>query len=269
MWTPGCTSLHTVADAVTSFSTHKPTLACRTATLIVLLAIGACANGERGDLAGGSGPYYDVRGSGHPDGTGRYYMGREIAQVTGVDRQEWLERPQRETEELPSRVVQALELEADDVVADIGAGTGYFTLRIGPHVPDGLVLAVDIEAEALALIRQKVQRRSVDNVETVLGTVDDPHLPGDSVDVALIVFTYTQFSHPREMMVHIRESLVPGGRVVLVEYRGEDSTIPVAPVYTITEEQARRELEAAGLRWLETRDFLPQHHFMVFERPAA
>jgi ubiquinone/menaquinone biosynthesis C-methylase UbiE len=236
----------------------------------MLLVIGACGNAERGNVAAEQeAASYDVRTSLHEDGTGRYYMGREIAQVTGVNRQEWLERPQRETEELPGRVVQALELESDDVVADIGAGTGYFTFRIGPHVPDGLVLAVDIEEEALALIRQKMRHRGVGNVETVLGTVDDPRLPEDSVDVALIVFTYTQFSHPREMMAGIRESLVPGGRVVLVEYRGEDPTIPISPLYTLTEEQARRELEAAGLRWLETRDVLPQHHFMVFEKPVS
>lgn len=252
-----------------SLSIYNANVIRRAAVLLVALAIGACGNGERGAVTGEPPAVYDERVSGHADGTGRFYMDREIAQVTGVNRQDWLERPQRETEELPSRVVQALELEPGDVVADIGAGTGYFTFRIGPHVPDGLVLAVDIEEEALALIRQKMERRGVENVETVLGTVDDPRLPRDTVDVALIVFTYTQFSHPREMMVHIRESLVPGGRVVLVEYRGEDSTIPVSPVYTITEAQARRELESAGLRWLETRDFLPQHHFMVFERPAV
>lgn len=237
------------------------------AAVIVFLVLAGCESAERGEIEPAS--HYEVRESDHPDGTGRYYMGREIARVTGVDRQEWLERPERETEELPNRVVQALELRPDDVVADIGAGTGYFTFRMSPHVPDGLVLAVDIEDEALALIRQKMRRRGVDNVKTVLGTVEDSHLPADSVDVALIVFTYTQFSHPREMMVNLRKSLVSGGRVALVEYRGEDSTLPVAPVYTITEEQATRELEAAGLRWLETRDVLPQHHFMVFEKPAS
>ncbi len=237
------------------------------ACVVCLLAAGCESSSDR--RADAAEEYYDVRESAHVDGTGRFYMGREIAKVTGVDRQEWLERPQRETEELPSRVVRALELEIDDVVADIGAGTGYFTFRISPHVPEGRVFAVDIEEEALALIRHKMRRRGVDNVETVLGTVEDPRLPGDSVNVALIVFTYTQFSHPREMMVNIRKSLVPGGRVALVEYRGEDSTLPVSSLYTITEEQARLELEAAGLRWLETRDILPQHHFIVFEKPAA
>lgn len=237
------------------------------AAAVCLVFVAGCtkadAPGERGSSL------YEVRESSHEEGTGRYYMGREIAEVAGVGREDWLDRPERETEELPSRVVKALELESDDVVADIGAGTGYFSFRISPHVPQGRVLAVDIEQEMLDMIREKMSRRGVGNIRPVKGTVEDPNLPDDSVDVALIVFTYTQFSHPHEMMVNIRRALEPGGRVVLVEYRGEDPTIPVPSAYTITEAQARRELEAAGLRWVETRDILPQHHFIVFEKPAS
>ena len=235
--------------------------------LAVVLGAAGCDSPEAGVEAASSPDYYAEQESAHENGTGRFYMGREIAEITGLGRQGWLERPERETEELPNRVVRALELRPDDAVADIGAGTGYFTFRISPHVPDGRVFAIDIEEEMLELIEERAERRGVTNVAPVLGTVQDPNLPQDSIDVALIVFTYTQFSHPREMMVNIRESLVRGGRVVLVEYRGEDPTIPVSPVYTLTEEQAKKELAAAGLRWRETRDILPQHHFMVFERP--
>lgn len=244
----------------------RPVEAIGAALILLFVLLSACGT-DAGTDVWDEGAHYDQRASAHPEGTGRYYMGREIGEVTGVDRQEWLERPERETAELPNRVVRALELRPDDVVADIGAGTGYFTFRISPHVPEGFVLAVDIEEKMLALIRQKMRRRGVTNIRPVLGTVEDPNLPNDSVDVALIVFTYTQFSHPREMIVNLRESLVGGGRLVLVEYRGEDPTIPVSPVYTITEAQARTELEAAGLRWVETRDILPQHHLMVFEKP--
>lgn len=233
----------------------------------VLLTISGCDRAQETAIDyDTAGVYMHSRPVG-PDGTGKRYMGREIAEITGVSRAQWLDRPEREREELPNRVVRALELRPYDAVADIGAGTGYFTFRIAPHVPDGVVFAVDIEEEMLNIVRKRAQRQGVKNVRPVLGTVEDPNLPADSVDVAVIVFTYTQFSHPREMMLNIRNSLKPGGRVVLVEYRGEDPTIPVSPVYKITDRQARAEMAAAGLEWRETRDILPQHHFMVFERP--
>ena len=234
-----------------------------------LLLIVGCDRAQEAAIEGGTAGAYVHSNPVSEDGTGRHYMGREIAQVAGVGREQWLDRPERETEELPNRVVRALELESDAVVADIGAGTGYFTFRILPHVPEGRVFAVDIEKEMLEMIRKRAFRRGASNVIPVLGTVMDPNLPADSIDVALIVFTYTQFSHPREMMVNIRDALKPGGRVILVEYRGEDPTIPVSQVYKITDQQAREEMAAAGLSWRETRDILPQHHFMVFEKPIG
>lgn len=202
-----------------------------------------------------------------PGGTGKVYMGREIAQVTEAAQAEWLERPQRAVSEFPDRVVAALGLEPDDAVADIGAGTGYYTFRIAPRVPEGVVLAVDIQPAMLDTIRTRAAADSITNVIPVLGTPTAPNLPGDSVDVALIVFSYTEFSHPREMITSIRDALEPGGQLVLVEYRGEDATLPVDSLHRITQAQARREMEAAGLRWVETRAILPQQHFMVFERP--
>lgn len=234
-----------------------------------LCLVVGCDRAEEAALNSDTANVYVEDEPGSENGTGRYYMGREIAEVAGVGREEWLDRPERETKELPNRVVRALELEADDIVADIGAGTGYFTFRLAPHVPEGKVLAVDIEQEMLEIIEERAVRRGADNVVPVMGTVRNPGLPTDSVDIALIVFAYTQFSHPREMMLNIRDALKPGGRVVLVEYRGEDPTIPAASVYRITDEQARREMAAAGLEWRETRDILPQHHFIVFQKPVS
>lgn len=240
------------------------------AAIVVLLIVGSGCDRDAEDIEPMSDALmYRQASSTHESGTGRFYMGREIAQVAGSERMDWLERPEREMQELPDRVVRALGLRPNDVVADIGAGTGYFTFRISPRVPDGRVLAVDIDQEMLDLIRNRADRRGVNNVEPILGTVMDPRLPEDSVDLVLIVFTYTQLSHPHEMMSHIREALRPGGRLVLVEYRAEDPTIPAAPVYRISEEQAIREIESIGLLWRETRDILPQHHFMVFEKPAS
>lgn len=248
--------------------THAAAMPCVASVVLVLavLMVG-CDRAEEAAFTTDTADVYVETDPGSEQGTGRIYMGREIAEVAGVGREEWLDRPERETEELPNRVVRALELEPDDAVADIGAGTGYFTFRLAPHVPDGIVFAVDIEEEMLAMIKERAEIRGVDNVVPVLGTIRNPGLPLDSADVVLVVFTYTQFSHPREMMLNIRDALKPGGRVVLVEYRGEDPTIPVAPVYKITDEQARREMAAAGLEWRETRDILPQHHFMVFQKP--
>lgn len=200
-----------------------------------------------------------------PGGTGKMYMGREIAQVTSDST--YLERPEREVSEFPDRVVEALALEPDDVVADIGAGTGYYTFRLSPHVPQGRVLAVDIQPEMLDQIGNRARAEGITNVVPVLGSVTYPRLPADSIDVALIVFSYTEFSHPREMIEAIRQGLRPGGRLVLVEYRGEDPTLPVDPLHRITEAQLRREIEAAGLIWSETKSVLPQQHFMVFEKP--
>ena len=200
------------------------------------------------------------------DGTGKFYMGREISQVMGHRGADWLERESRERDEAPDLLVEKLPLEPDDVVADIGAGTGYFTFRISPLVPDGQVLAVDIQQEMLDIISERMGARRVDNVIPVLGTIDDTRLPADAVDLVLMVDAYHEFSHPQEMLASIVRALRPGGRVVLVEYRAEDPTVPIKPLHKMTEEQARAEMGAAGLSWIETLDFLPRQHVMIFEK---
>lgn len=202
-----------------------------------------------------------------PDGIGKFYMGREIAKVMGHEGAGWLERPNRETEEKPSRVVNALDLKPTDVVADIGAGTGFFSFRISPLVPEGKVLAVDIQPQMLEIIDLLKKERNITNVEPVLGEVSDPNLPTSSVDLALMVDAYHEFAYPREMMEEIVRALKPGGRVVLVEYRGENPFIFIKALHKMTQKQARKEMSAVGLVWLETKDFLPQQHFMVFQKP--
>ena len=203
------------------------------------------------------------------DGTGKVYMGREISPVMGHRGAAWLERPRREEEEAPDVLVENMGLEPGDVVADVGAGTGYFTFRLAPRVPEGEVLAVDLQPEMLDIIRERMAERDAENVEPVRGTIEDPNLPPDSVDVALMVDAYHEFSHPREMMTSITEALRPGGRVVLVEYRGEDPSVPIKPLHKMTEAQARAEMAAVGLRWVETKDVLPQQHLMIFEKPRT
>lgn len=202
------------------------------------------------------------------DGIGKFYMGREIAQVMGHLGAPWLERPERDAEERPQKLVGLMDLRPTDVVADIGAGTGYFSFRIASKVPKGKVFAVDIQPEMLDLLRRAAKERGVANVEPVLGKVDEPNLPESAVDVALMVDAYHEFDHPREMMEGIVRGLKPGGRVVLVEYRGEDPDVPIKPLHKMTEAQAKKEMAAVGLEHVGTLPDLPRQHVLVFRKPA-
>ena len=200
------------------------------------------------------------------DGIGKFYLGREISQVMGHRGAAWLERNSRVIDEAPIAAVQAMRLAPDAVVADIGAGTGYFSFRLATQVPYGRVYAVDIQPEMLDIIRKRIERRSVDNVAPVIGQVDDPMLPAEAIDAVLLVDAYHEFAYPYEMMRGIVHALRPGGRVFLIEYRGEDTSIPIKRLHKMTQQQAIREMQAVGLEWVETRDFLPTQHFMVFEK---
>ncbi len=225
------------------------------------LAIGLPVAGQTGE----EGHYSTRRPS--RDGIGKVYMGREISLVMGHRGVGWLERAGRESEERPDVLVANMELSPDAAVADIGAGSGYFTFRIAALVPRGKVVAVDVQPEMLEIIDRRRRDGAFDNVETVLGSERDPRLPPESIDVALMVDAYHEFSFPREMMTALVEALRPGGRVFLVEYRAEDPTVPIKPLHKMSERQARRELEAVGLRLVENRAVLPQQHLLVFEKP--
>jgi len=198
------------------------------------------------------------------DGIGKIYRGREIAQVMGHLGAAWLERPEREQEERTDRLLAALALKPAEVVADIGAGTGYFTFRMAASVPRGRVLAVDIQPEMVAYLNETKRRLGAANVEAVLGTITNPSLAPGSVDLALLVDAYHEFSHPYEMMRHVVKALRPGGRVVLVEYRAEDPNVPIKPLHKLSVRQAQTELQAVGLRLQKVDTTLPQQHIMVF-----
>lgn len=214
-------------------------------------------------------PYYRA-GSRSYDGTGKYYMGREISQVMGHLGASWLEREERSQEEGVPLALDALDemLPDDATVADIGAGSGYYAFRIAERIPDGQVLAVDIQPEMLALIRQKQTETGIDRVVPILGSITDPNLPADSLDLVFMVDVYHEFSHPREMMQALVRALKPGGRVVLLEYRAEDPSVPIKPRHKMSAEQARKEMEAVGLRFVANQDMMPWQHFLVFEKVA-
>jgi len=201
-------------------------------------------------------------------GIGKFYMGREISFVMGHQAAEWLNRPGRIQEEMPDEVVANMNLRPDEVVADVGAGSGYFSFRIANHVPQGKVMAIDIQPEMLAIIEERATREEVGNIELVLGQIDDPNLPPNSIDAALMVDAYHEFSHPFEMINGLYEALRPGGRIFLLEYRGEDASVPIRPLHKMTELQAVKEMSVFGLEWTDTLDFLPWQHMMIFTKPV-
>ena len=230
---------------------------------VCCLSLWAC---QSADLMPGEDGYRQKPPS--QDGIGKVYMGREIAQVMGHEGAYWLERPSRVLQEHPQTVVDALALPADAVVADIGAGTGYMTQRLAQAAPDGKVFAVDIQPEMLDLLNQRLEEENLTTIEPVLGAVDDPHLPSDSLDLALMVDAYHEFAYPREMMTHLRAALKPGGQVVLAEYRAENPLVMIKRLHKMSERQVKRELTAVGLRWVKTDESLPQQHLLFFEKPA-
>lgn len=213
-------------------------------------------------------PLYQHRRSPSADGIGKVYLGREIAQVMGHQGAAWLERPSRLQEENPQALVQALDLQPTDVVADIGAGTGYMSFRLADRVPQGHVLAVDVQPEMLDILNVLKQEYQMKNVEPRLGSPTNPHLAQHSIDWAIMVDAYHEFEFPYEMMTAIAQALKPNGHVALVEYRGENPLIPIKRLHKLTQRQARKEMAAVGLTWLETKHVLPQQHIMVFGKSS-
>lgn len=202
------------------------------------------------------------------NGTGRFYLGREIAPVMGHQGADWLERPEREREERTSEMVKLLELRPGQVVADLGSGTGYITRKLAREVgPVGVVHAVEIQPEMLALMQSRLRAEGIENVVSTLGTIDDPKLPAGALDLVLMVDVYHEFSHPYEMLAAIVRSLKPGGRVVFVEFKGENPWVPILPLHKMTEAQVKKEAAVhPDLEWVATHGRLPWQHVIVFRR---
>ncbi|MGE0267396.1 MAG: class I SAM-dependent methyltransferase [Candidatus Omnitrophota bacterium] len=231
--------------------------------LVIFLGLAACSLSIVQLCRITHSPYTKAEAS--PDGTGKFYMGREIAgMISGHGAIEWLERHDREQTEKPRAVINALALKPDDVVADIGAGSGYFTFRIAPLVPEGKVYTVEIGPEMIDHLEQKKRDLDLQNVIVQRGQIDAAGLADNSVDVAFMVDAYHEFSHPREMMRSIVRALKADGRVVFVEYRGEDPQLPIKPLHKMTVNQLRKEMKAAGLVWIKTIDVLPSQHISIF-----
>ena len=211
-------------------------------------------------------PHYS-RTEASPDGIGKLYMGREIAKVMTYHGADWLERTGRTKEERPDRVLAALELKPGMIVADIGAGTGYYARRIGQRVgKTGAVYAVDIQPEMLKLLGREMARHNIANVKPVLGTPIDPGLPPQSLDLAVMVDVYHELEYPHEVVSAIVRALKPGGRLVFVEFKADDPSVPIKRLHTMTERQVREEAAAHPLEWVKTVRDLPWQHVLVFRK---
>jgi precorrin-6B methylase 2 len=236
----------------------------KVAFFALLLLCGLAAHAE--PLA----QHYEFRAAHDPDGIGKFYLGREIAQVMGPGGIVWLERPERETEEQPQLVIDALDIKPGQTIADLGAGSGYFSFRIAPLVgPTGKVLAIDIEPTMLDTIAQRASREHVTNITTVRSSARDPNLAPHSVDLLFMVDVYHELEYPYEVMTKVRAALKPGGRVALVEYRAEDPEVMIKAVHKMSERQVRREMQAAGFKHVKTVRTLPLQHLIVFERDGT
>ena len=198
------------------------------------------------------------------NGIGKWYMGREISYVMGFEGISWLERFDREKEENVSTLIKNMKIKFNDTIADIGAGSGYHVFRLAPLAKKGLIYAVDIQSEMLMAIEMTKESRKIRNIETILGNEKSVHLPNNSVDKILMVDVYHEFNFPVEMIASMKNALKPNGQLFLIEYRGEDSKVPIKKIHKMTEKQAVKEMEAAGFKLKENIDNLPWQHCMVF-----
>lgn len=193
--------------------------------------------------------------------------GRRYAQTMSYLGADWLDRSERVQEEEPDVALDAIKLVTGSTVADVGAGSGYMTVRMARRVgPTGRVFANDIQPQMLSMLRQRLDREKLANVELVLGGYDDPKLPANAVDLILMVDVYHEFSEPQKMLRRMHESLRPGGRLVLLEYRKEDPSIPIRPDHKMSVAEAKMEVEAEGYTLASVDGRLPRQHILVFTR---
>jgi precorrin-6B methylase 2 len=191
--------------------------------------------------------------------------GRRYAPVMGYQGAPWLERSEREVEEAPDVALNALRIPKGASVADIGAGSGYITVRLAARVgPTGRVFANDVQPQMLNILARRLERARITNVTLVEGTLDDPKLPPASVDLAIMVDVYHELSQPQAILRHLRESLTPDGRLVLLEYRKEDPSVPIKPEHKMSVAEAKMEVEAEGFTLTKVDEALPRQHILIF-----
>ena len=203
-------------------------------------------------------------GKGSADGIGKFYKGREISFVMGAMGSDWLERDTRNLEENTNAAIEAIDVAPNAVIADIGAGTGYYSFRLAKKVPKGKVYAVDIQDEMIDMLKQKKAQIKDSVVEVVKSSVKSLNLPDNSVDLAIMVDVYHELEYPQEMLQALKKALKPTGKILLIEYRGEDPTVPIKPLHKTTVAQLSKEFNANGFKLSYKGDFLPIQHFLLY-----
>jgi ubiquinone/menaquinone biosynthesis C-methylase UbiE len=197
-----------------------------------------------------------------------FYMGRPIADVMSWQGADWLFRETRIDEEQPEAMLNALKIPRGATVADVGAGAGYYSIRLARRVgPKGVVYATDVQPEMLRMLRDNARSARVTNVKPIRCTQLDTGLPDRAVDLVLMVDVYHECSDPETTLQGLRAALKPGGRLVLVEFRGEDAEVPIKPEHKMTLDQVRREVEPQGFTFKESLEFLPWQHVIIFLKP--
>jgi SAM-dependent methyltransferase len=204
------------------------------------------------------------------DGIGKKYMGREIASVMGWQGAAWLEREEREQEERGDLLLQVLALKPGMVVADVGAGTGYYARRMSPFVGStGTIYAVDVQPEMIKMLSALSEKAALENIKPVLATVKNVQLADNSIDLAIMVDVYHELEYPHEVLASIVRALKPGGKVVFVEYRAEDSAVPIKRLHKMSAKQIRDEAAVHALKYERTAHVLPWQHIVIFSKTDA
>lgn len=199
-------------------------------------------------------------------GTGKVYMGREIAAIMTSSGGNWLDRDTRQEEENSALMLENMRLQPTSVIADIGAGTGFYTFQIAPRVPQGTVYAVEVQDRFVKALKDRIEKTGTTNVSVIEGDSQRVNLPAGAVDMALMVDVYHELSFPREILQSIHSALKPEGKLLLLEYKAEDPSVRIRPLHKMSADQIKRELEANGFILERREDTLPLQHFMLFRK---
>lgn len=231
--------------------------------LLVLLVCFTSCNGIAQQQTGDSAYTYRTPSR---DGTGKFYMGREIAHVMGAAGSNWLDRASRPQEENTQLAIDKINVPANAVIADIGAGTGYYTFKLAPKVPQGKVYAVELQNELITELNARKKRLNVANIEVIKGGITSPNLPENSVDLAVMVDVYHELEYPVEVLQSIKKALKKDGQILLIEYKGEDPAVAIKPLHKTTVAGLSRELGANGFKLAYEGKFMPIQHFLLFKK---